>query len=216
MIAQIHQAGFDGPAFPEDGTLLGSSLLVVNQLPKVIEVITAYEVYDGRGQRLGSVRQVGQSRVKRTVRLVLPIDQLLTHRFDITDVEGGLVLHLLRPRKFLYTRVLVFDASGRHLGTVRQENIFWKIRFALEDQRGATIGHLRAENLRAWDFQVLDRSEHVVAEVFKSWEGWGRAALTRADHFVVRVERPLEEPLRSLTVATSLAVDLALKQDNRR
>jgi hypothetical protein len=51
--------------------------------------------------------------------------------------------------------------------------------------------------------------------VVKSWEGWGRTAFTRADHYVVRVHEPLVEPMRRLTIAAALAADLALKQDAR-
>ena len=38
---------------------------------------------------------------------------------------------------------------------------------------------------------------------------------TTADNFVVQIHRPLEEPLRSLVVASACAIDAALKQDDR-
>ena len=43
----------------------------------------------------------------------------------------------------------------------------------------------------------------------------GKTVFTTADNFVVQIHRPLEEPLRTLVVASSLAVDTALKQDSR-
>jgi hypothetical protein len=54
-----------------------------------------------------------------------------------------------------------------------------------------------------------------VARITKTWEGLGKTLFTTADNFVVQIHRPLEEPLRSLVIASSLAVDVALKQDNR-
>jgi hypothetical protein len=38
---------------------------------------------------------------------------------------------------------------------------------------------------------------------------------TTADNYVLQVHQPLEEPLRSLVVASALTVDTALKQDSR-
>jgi uncharacterized protein YxjI len=212
--AHVAQSGFTA-GFEEDGTLLGASILVVSQVPKVLEVVTEHEVYGGDGSRVGTIRQVHQSTWKRFFRLVTPYDQFFTHRFDVLDTEGRRVLHVLRPRKWFYTRVHVFDGEGNQLGTIRQENVFFKIRFNMQTPEGHIVGHLRAQNWRAWDFAIVDHLEREVATVFKSWEGWTRAALTRADSYVVRVARPLDEPLRSLTIAASLTVDLALKQDAR-
>ncbi|HEV3365367.1 MAG TPA: Scramblase, partial [Acidimicrobiia bacterium] len=36
-----------------------------------------------------------------------------------------------------------------------------------------------------------------------------------ADNYVVQIHRPLEEPLRTLVVASAVSVDTALKQDQR-
>jgi hypothetical protein len=212
--AHIEMSGFS-PGFDEDGTLLGASILVVSQVPKVVEVVTEHEVYGGDGRRVATIRQVNQSMWKRFFRLVTPYDQFFTHRFDVLDPDGRRVLHILRPWKVFYTRVYVFDGDGKQLGTIRQENVFFKIRFSMETPEGQVVGHVRAQNWRAWDFSIVDHVEREVATVFKSWEGWTRAALTRSDSYVVRVERPLDEPLRSLTIAASLTVDLALKQDAR-
>ena len=76
-------------------------------------------------------------------------------------------------------------------------------------------GSLRAENWRAWDFQVFDHSGSEVARITKTWEGFARTLFSRADTYVVRIERPLDEPFRSLVFATARAVDVALKQDAR-
>jgi hypothetical protein len=212
---QIADSGLGRPAFAEDGTLLGASLLVVNQHAKILEVDTGYGIFGSSGHPVGTIRQIGQSRAKKAARILTGLDQFFTHHFEILDLEHRPVLRVTRPRKLFRTRLHVFDGTDRFLGTIRQLNIFWKVRFALVDAGGTPVGHLRAENLRAWDFHVFDRYERRVATVVKSWEGWARTAFTRADHYVVRVHEPLPDPLRPLTVAAALAADLALKQDAR-
>ena len=215
IATQVAASGLEPPAFEEDGTLLGASVLVANQRTKLIEVVTEYEVFGYDGHELGAVRQIGQSGAKKAARVFTGFDQFFTHHFDVVDAQQRLVLRLTRPAKIFLSKLHVFDGDDRHLGTIRQRNVFWKIRFDLVDANGEVVGYLRAENVRAWDFEVVDRDERPVAEVVKSWEGWARTALTRADRYVVRIGERLPPPLRELTVAAALGVDLALKQDSR-
>lgn len=215
VTAQIEDSGLEPAAFPEDGTLLGASVLVVNQHPKLLEVNTTYEIFGTGGRPLGAVRQIGQTRGKQLARIFTAWDQYFTHHFDLLDVEGRPVLRLTRPRKLFRTKVHVFDGHDRFLGTIQQLNVFWKIRFQLVDAYGMVVGHLRAANVRAWDFDIYNRIDRRVATVVKTWEGWSRTAFTRADRYVVRVHEPLEHPLRQLTLAAAVAADVALKQDAR-
>lgn len=212
---QVADSGLGGPAFDEDGTLLGASLLVVNQRPKVLEVNTEYEVFGSDGTQIGAIRQIGQSRTRRAARIFTPFDQYFTHHFELRDLEGRPVLRLTRPRKVFLTRLNVFAGDNSYLGTIKQQNILWKIRFGITASGGVPIGQLRADNLRAWDFSVYDTLDRCMANVVKSWEGWGRTAFTRADHYVVRIHVRLDQPMRGLVLAAALATDLALKQDAR-
>jgi hypothetical protein len=76
------------------------------------------------------------------------------------------------------------------------------------------VGAIRAENVLAWNFSVVDESDTEVARISKTRAGWGKAALTNADKYVVQIHRRLPDPLTRLVVAASLSIDLALKQDD--
>ena len=54
-----------------------------------------------------------------------------------------------------------------------------------------------------------------MARITKTWEGLAKTIFTTADNYVVRIHRPLEQPLLTMVVAAALTVDTALKQDNR-
>ncbi|MGZ6825952.1 MAG: phospholipid scramblase-related protein, partial [Mycobacteriales bacterium] len=100
------------------------------------------------------------------------------------------------------------------VGRLVQLNAIGKIRFAL--MAGTQqVGELRAENWRAWDFALVDASGVEVARVKKTFEGLAKTLFTTADNYVVRLHRPLEDPLLSLVVASALTIDTALKQDSR-
>jgi uncharacterized protein YxjI len=186
----------------------------VNQKAKLIEVNNEYAIYDQHGTQLGAVRQVGQSMAKKVLRVVASVDQFLTHKLQVVDTTGRVLLALTRPAKLVKSKVLVQDGQGNDLGAIVQQNAIGKIRFNLE-AGGQVLGSINAENWRAWNFNIADAQGDEVARITKTFEGLAKTMFTTADNFVVQIHKPLEDPLRSLVVAAALAVDTALKQDSR-
>jgi len=207
------QAGLGGGP-TGGGTLFTEPVLVVNQKTKLVEVNSEYAVYDQNGNQIGAVRQVGQSGLKKALRFVSDVDKFFTHRFQIVDMAGNVHLAVTRPAKFMKSRVEISDGSGRPIGSIIQKNVFGKINFGLE-AGGRTVGRINAENWRAWNFSIVDHNDAEVARITKTWEGLAKTMFTTADNYVLQIHRPLEEPLRSLVVASALSVDTALKQDSR-
>jgi uncharacterized protein YxjI len=196
------------------GTIFTEPVLVVNQKAKIIEVNNEYAIYDQHGTQIGAIRQVGQSTAKKALRMLSSVDQFLTHKLQVVDTQGTVLLALTRPAKVIKSKILVQDSRGADVGQIVQQNMIGKIRFGLEAD-GHTYGSISAENWRAWNFRVEDHAGNEIARITKTWEGLGKTLFTTADNFVVQVHRPLDEPLRSLVVASSLAIDTALKQDDR-
>ncbi|HEY0403484.1 MAG TPA: DUF2510 domain-containing protein, partial [Blastococcus sp.] len=145
-----------GPAVaPRSGYTVGPSLygqpvLVVSQKTKLIELTNEYAVFDGEGQQIGAVVQVGQSALRKAVRVVSKLDQFLAHRLEVRDASGP-VLVLTRPATFVKSRVFVERPDGSPIGEIVQANVFGKIRFDLVAD-GQLVGAIQAESWRAWDF----------------------------------------------------------------
>ncbi len=196
------------------GTLFTEPVLVVNQKVKLIELNNEYAIFDQNGTQIGAVRQVGQSTAKKVLRFVSSLDQFMTHKLQIVDMSGTPVLALTRPAKLVKSRIVVEDGSGREVGQIVQENMIGKIRFGLE-AGGQKLGSINAENWRAWNFNIQDAQGEEIARITKTWEGLAKTVFTTADNYVVQIKRLLDEPLRSLVVASALSVDTALKQDQR-
>jgi uncharacterized protein YxjI len=213
IVRDVAKAGATAAA-PGGGTVFTEPVLVVNQKAKLIEVNNEYAIFDANGRQLGAVRQVGQSMLKKAARVLTSYDQFMTHKFQVVDMAGAVLLAVTRPAKILKSRIVVSDAVGRELGQVVQQNVFGKIRFSLE-AGGQSVGSINAENWRAWNFSIRDAADTEVARITKTWEGLAKTMFTTADNYVVQIHRPLEEPLRSLVVASALSVDTALKQDKR-
>lgn len=203
------------PALVEGGgSLFTEPVLVVSQKARIIEVNNEYAILDQHGTQIGAVRQVGQSTAKKVVRVLTSMDQFFTHKLQVVDATGQVVLQLTRPAKVVKSRVIVQDGHGAEIGTIVQENAIGKIHFGLMVGTDR-IGSINGENWLAWNFNIQDHTGTEVARITKTWEGLARTLFTTADNYVVQVHRPLHGPLQQLVVAAALSVDTALKQDNR-
>ena len=196
------------------GTLFTEPILVVNQKVKLIELNNQYSVFDSSGKQIASVNQVGQSTAKKLLRLVSSLDQYLTHKLEISDMKGQVLLRLTRPAKVFKSTVIVSDGADREVGRIVQENMIGKINFSLQVGQ-QQIGAIKGENWRAWNFRIEDASGTEVARITKKFEGIAKTLFTTADNYVLNIHRPLEQPLISLVVAAALSIDTALKQDTR-
>ncbi|MFN8017092.1 MAG: phospholipid scramblase-related protein [Acidimicrobiales bacterium] len=196
------------------GTLFTEPILVVNQKAKFIELENEYAISDQHGRQIGAVRQVGQSTAKKVMRALTSVDQFLTHKLQLVDASGQVVLQLTRPGKVMKSKIIVQDALGNEIGAIVQENMIGKIRFGLV-VGGQRIGAINGENWRAWNWNIQDGTGTEVGRITKTWVGLTKAMFTTADNYVVQIHRPLDDPLRSLVVAAAVSVDTALKQDNR-
>ena len=195
--------------------LLDYHRIVINQKAKLIELTNEYRIRDENGNEIGIIRQEGQSALKKVARFVSSLDQFMTHRLAAYDVSGAKVLELVRPRKIIKSSVEVYDGPGVQVGTIRQENVFGKIRFGLHDAAGHKVGEIRAENWRAWNFAIVDERGAEVGRITKTWEGLAKTLFTTADDYLLEINPALGGPLRLLAFASAVGVDTALKQDSR-
>jgi uncharacterized protein YxjI len=171
-------------------------------------------VFDQHGRQLAAVNQVGQSTAKKVLRLVSSLDQFMTHKLEITDPNGAVLLRLTRPAKIMKSTVVVSDGNDVEIGRIVQDNMIGKIHFTLQ-AGGHTYGSIRAENWRAWNFRIEDHAGNEIARITKTFEGIAKTMFTTADNYVVQIHAQLPQPLLALVVASALSVDTALKQDSR-
>jgi uncharacterized protein YxjI len=211
----IRQAGQAGvSAFQGGGSVFTEPVLVVNQKAKLIEINNEYAIYDQNARQIAAVREVGQSTLKKAARFLTSLDQYMTHKLQIVDMQGTPLLTLTRPAKVIKSRIIVQDPAGNEIGAIVQQNMIGKIRFSLESG-GQTLGSINGENWRAWNFNIRDHTDTEVARITKTWEGLAKTMFTTADNYVIQIHRPLQGPLQALVIAAGVSVDTALKQDSR-
>lgn len=208
---QVRRSGVPDAAHIGDAALFNEPVLVVNQKAKLFGSNAEYAVYDQRGQQIGLVREVDHRLLRKAMG---GGGEHGSHRFQVVDMNGQVLIALTRPTKILKSKMIVSSASGTH-GEIVQKNlgVMGKVRFSLESD-GQSLGFINAESWNAWDFNIQDATRAEVARITKTWAGWAKERFTKADNYVVQIHRSLDEPLRSLVIAAALAVDTALKQGN--
>ncbi|MGY1618861.1 phospholipid scramblase-related protein [Geodermatophilus sp. SYSU D00691] len=215
VLREVRRAGVAAGGQIGGGTLFTEPVLVVSQKAKLLEINAEYAVYDQRGRQIGAVREVGQSFMKKAL-AVRPEGQR-THRLQVVDMDGRVVIALTRPARIVRSKVIVRDGEGVQIGEIAQKSfgIMGKIRFVLE-AGGRTVGSINAESSKAWDFNIEDTAGDEIARITKTWAGLAKEMFTRGDNYVVQIHRPLDEPLRSLVISAALAVDTVLEQGGAR
>ena len=211
----LAKVGLDaGDAGGCTGHLMTESVLVVSQKAKFVELTNEYAVLNQAGAQVGAVREIGQSTARKVLRFATNVDQFLTHRYEVVDMDGNIIFSMVRPAKFLKSKVQVSDAMGTPIGEIVQENALGKIHFGLNVE-GQRLGSINAENWRAWNFNIQDAGGAEIARITKTFSGLARATFTSADNYVVQIDPTLQGPLRVMAVAAAVSVDTALKQDSR-
>lgn len=211
IVEGANAAKFTGTAIEWEGsgTLLDEPVLLVEQSAGLLETGSDYEIKSNDGTVLGTVKQHGQSQAKQLVRAFTKFDKYMTHKFELVDADGTVVLRLTRPSKIRKSKVILEDGDGNEIGTIKQENTMGKVRFALE-ANGKKVGRLKGKNRRDRQFTIFDADDNEIGKVTKSFEGLKKAFMQGGDSYVVAMNRRLDDPLRLLVIGTGVCIDTAL------
>lgn len=195
------------------GTLFTEPVLVVRQKTKRLETTAEFGVFAQDGRPLGSVAEVGGTGLRKIIRILPKYNKCRTRTFEVRDMGGSVVMRVTRPAKTLEQHIMVTRADATPIGEIVQENGHARLRFSFVTD-GKTIGGIKAENWRKWDFSIIDDTGAELAHVTKAFDDLVTEKFTTADSYVVEMHQHVAGPLASMVVASALTID-ALKQDER-
>ena len=208
---QVHKAGAATGA-QGGGTIFTEPVLVVNQKAKLIEVNTEFAIYDQHGQQIGAVRQTGQSKGKKLMRALTDLDALMTHKFEIVDGWGNVQMMVTKPGGMkMKMSFLVQNAAGAEVGVLQQEKIIGKPAYGMMIG-GQRWGQMVLESWRNRHLSIQDHTGTEIARITKTLESLAKFMFTNADNYVIQIHRPLDDPWRSLVVASALSIDMVYAQ----
>lgn len=173
------------------------------------------KLHDPDGNSVGAVRQLGLTRGQRAARFLGDHDERLTKTWQILDGDDQLILTLTRPTRFLKSKVVIRNSSDAEIGRITQKHLVANDRFALAVD-GREMGAVIAPRANRKTLSIVDNMDSEVASVETAPDRAEFTAEVGASYSVLRVHRPLIDPLRSLVVGAAVAVETALLVDGRR
>ena len=214
--------GLDEPVGPmsEEGSpsarggLLAEELLVVERQVDHGRRNLDRVVRRADGSRAGVLRSA--SGASRPALRAMVVREAHKDALELLDEHDLLQFSLLRPVSAPKSTVVVRNAEGRDAGRIAQQNIrTGATTFALLGPNSAFLGDLQAENWVSWDLWIEDTRGRKVATITRDWEGLDRSRFPSTDDYVVRIQQPVPEPLRTLVLAAALSLEVALRPDTR-
>ena len=137
--------------------------------------------------------------------------QILGHwrhfNIRIFDQERRLVLRATHPFRFFFSRLDVYDAEDRLIGSLQSRWSFLRKRFDFEDAQGNAFAHTSSPFWRPWTF-IMSGPSGEMGRIEKKWGGLLKEAITDGDKFRVGFSQSLSLEHRQLLVAAGLFVDL--------
>jgi Protein of unknown function (DUF2510) len=166
-------------------------------------------VLDQRGGSLGTVRTAKERLASRLLRMLASDDRHEVSRVDLLDPQGTRLVRLDRPVHRMKPRVTVKGPTGGEIGEIVPRMEITRFLLTLE-AGGEVLGVLEAADVDGSGARVVDPSGRPVARTARTWEVLAARQHPDAGTHVVEVAPDVVEPLRTLAVASLLAVDTML------
>jgi uncharacterized protein YxjI len=194
-----------------DATLFTAAILVITQKTKMLEVNVGYRIEDQHGNQVATVREVAQSALRRI--FSTQPDSRRPRVLQVVDLDGRVRLVLNRPSTRFRSKMSVCDPGGSELGWIVQKNLgIWKIHFGIESG-GKLLGSINGEDWESTGFNIRDVAGNEIGRISKKQAGAGRQMFMKGEDYILEIHQHVDEPLRSLLIASLLAVDAALRRD---
>jgi len=183
--------------------------LVISQKKEWGEILTGFEtrnkyvISDSMGNELyKAVEEKGSLLARWFLKALRPFEiSVLTH-------EDQSVLRVVRPFRFYFYRLDVFDAQGGLLGTVQRRFSLLRRIYSVLDGSGQEVFQLFGPILHPWTFEIRE-GDMVHGKITKKWSGLLKESFTDADNFGITFPSGWDIKLKGLFLGAVFLIDFA-------
>ncbi|WP_026119010.1 LURP-one-related/scramblase family protein [Nocardiopsis ganjiahuensis] len=191
--------------------IFAANPLLVRQPRRFMVDRSDYEVYDQYGRQIAWAQEQNADGGMQVLRHLARNTGGFERRVHISDLHGQQRLVIQKHWSWMTATTSVVLPDGRPVGTIEQDLKFFGAKFTLMDAWKRQVGTIEG-NFTGRDFQICDHNGHEVARVNRSLPDLGEL-FTAADSYALHHRYPsLPEPLRTLIVASAIAIDLVLRE----
>lgn len=171
----------------------------------------AYKIYNDTGENIGAITQrlsVGE----KILRLVVN-KKILPFQLDIHNHEGDVQTTIQRGWTFWLSKIEVLNSTGKLIGVIKKKFKIFNPEFEIYNSSGVLIATVKG-NFHAWDFEIKDTSNKVIASINKKWNGLAKEIFTSADKYNVRIDPAFSASVeqKQAVVSCAITIDMVLKE----
>jgi len=181
--------------------------LVVQQKKEWAEILTGFEtknkyaVLDTLGQQLYLAAEESSVIARLFLKTLRPFTM------HILSAEGRPVINGVKPFRFYFHEIMVFNSNEKLLGSVKREFSILTKQLTVKDVQGGVLYNILASMLHPWTFKILkDGAEQ--GEIVKNWSGLAKEAFTDADNFSVRFPQGADAEQKAVLLGALFLVDI--------
>jgi len=193
-----------------NSTFFDSNSYFIDEKVNFFKFENAYRVYNDQGKEIGAIKQkltTGQ----KLLRLALN-KAMLPFLLEIQDTEGRVQASVSRGWTFWMSKIVIKDAQGMPLASIRQKFKFFKPTFTILNNADTQIGKITGD-WKAWNFTIQDAQEKGIGTISKKWAGLGKELFTSADKYNVTISPDYNDYKNKVAIlAGAITIDMVLKE----
>ncbi len=174
----------------------------------------AYELYVSEDAQVGVIRRVDIPRKATALRKVSNFfewtSSLPDVRLEVVDHVGVLLFTVELSGEDNHFTATVRDGAGGDRGVVAKSKGLRKIHFDLK-AHGVVHGTVDAGGWSGFEYRV-EQAGSEVGRVTKLGSDTILGMSTTSDDFLLELDRPIEEPLRTLVLACAVSMDVSVSR----
>jgi uncharacterized protein YxjI len=188
-------------------TLTHKHTIVVQQKKEWGEILSGFEMRnkyllsDEKGEECYFAGELPGSLMLR-----LFLKNLRPFEIVILRHPETIVLRLVRPFRFYFHRIEVFDGQRRLIGAIQRRFAIIRRIYSVLDSSDNEVLRLFGPILHPWTFNIL-KDEQEVGKITKRWSGLLKEAFTAADNFGMVVPKDLDLNLKALLLGAVFLID---------
>ena len=187
--------------------LKAAESVIVQQKKEWGEILTGFEtknryaVLDSSNQQLYWAAEESSVLARWFLKVLRPL------AIHILSTEGRLVIKIVKPFRFFFHEVTIFNAEGRPLGKVKRRFSILTKKFTVEDPQGAATYNICAPLLHPWTFNI-SKNDMEAGEILKKWSGLGKEVFTDADNFSIKFPQGADAEQKAVFLGALFLIDM--------
>jgi len=187
-----------------------SNTYFIDEKVQLFKFENIYQIYNDNGENIGSIKQkltIGQ----KLLRLLLN-KAMLPFLLEIRNSNDELEASISRGWTFLMSKIVIKNAQGNTVGTIKQKFKLFKPTFKIFDPSETLIAEISGD-WKAWNFTITDTSQNQIGTISKKWAGAMKEIFTSADKYNVSIDPSYSNLQNKIAILSgAITIDMVLKE----